>query len=270
MGATLDEHELAELRQQVEAGQWYHTFEFAPGITTPGWFDLRGIVGRVPIPDSLSGSRCLDIGTFDGFWAFEMERRGGEVMAVDVIDPFQWDWPAGSEESTLQALDARKRGGSGFEIAARVFNSNVERRELSVYDLDPAEVGEFDFIYLGSLLLHLRDPVKGLARVREVCSGTLLVCDAISPLYSLITEPMASLEAQGRPWWWRPNIRGLERIIEAAGFERVGATKRVWMTPGQGRPAPPVTLAGLRTRIGRRELFESRFGDPHAIVVARP
>lgn len=30
-------------------------------------------------------------------------------------------------------------------------------RDLSVHDLDPAGVGHFDFVYLGSLLLHLRE-----------------------------------------------------------------------------------------------------------------
>lgn len=262
-----DEH-LGDLREQVRAEQWYHTFELAPGITTPGWFDLRKLVPKIPFPSSLEGKRCLDVGTFDGFWAFEMERRGGDTVAIDVLDPLQWDWPAGSEQATVDALDARKRGGSGFEVAAKVFGSRVERRELSIYDLDPAEIGQFDLVYLGSLLLHLRDPVKALTRVREVCSGTLIVCDAISPLYSLISEPIASLEGNGRPWWWRPNIRGLERMIEAAGFERIGSTTRIWMTPGRGRPAPPIRIAGLRTRIGRRELFESRIGDPHAVVLA--
>jgi tRNA (mo5U34)-methyltransferase len=50
--------------------------ELAPGVLTPGWLDHRGAVARVPFPDSLEGKRCLDVGTFNGFWAFEMERRG--------------------------------------------------------------------------------------------------------------------------------------------------------------------------------------------------
>src|SRR5215212_12012394 len=71
---------------------WYHTIELAPGVITPGYVDMRPVAERL-LPDDLSGKRALDIGTFDGFWAFEMERRGAEVTAIDVDDVQQYDWP---------------------------------------------------------------------------------------------------------------------------------------------------------------------------------
>lgn len=261
-----------ELRAEVERHQWYHTFELAPGIETPGWFDLRGLVERIPFPASLKGKRCLDIGTFDGFWAFEMERRGAEVVAIDILDPHAWDWPRGVDPATVQALDRRKRGGGGFEFVAERLDSKVERRELSIHDLDPAAHGHFDLVYLGSLLLHLRDPVGALMAVREVCRETLIVCDAIDALASLpgMRRPLASLDGRGRPWWWRPNVAGLERMVEAAGFERVGATQKLLMTPGRGRPRAPLRPGVLASAAGRRELAESRRGDPHAVIEARP
>ncbi len=260
------------LREAVERQQWYHTFELAPGLVTPGWFDLRPVVRRIPFPPSLAGMRCLDVGTFDGFWAFEMERRGGDVLAIDVLDPTQWDWPAGSEQATLEAIDQRKRGGAGFELVARVIGSEVERRELSIYDLDPADVGTFDLVYVGSLLLHLRDPVLGLSRVRGVCAGTLILCDAVDPLRSLTSprQPLALLDGRGRPWWWRPNVAALERMVEAAGFRRVGKTRRLRMPPGRGMVKPAIRPATLRGRAAREQVFHSRLGDPHAIIVARP
>ena len=47
---------------------WYHTLELPGGELTPGWFDTRGAVDRVPWPAaSLRGLRCLDVGTWDGF-----------------------------------------------------------------------------------------------------------------------------------------------------------------------------------------------------------
>src|SRR5947209_8094705 len=157
--------EQRELRQQVDAIQWYHTLELAPDVVTPGWLDHRAIVGRVPLPATLSGKRCLDVGTFNGFWAFEMERRGAEVIAIDVLDPRQWDWPVGSAESTVGALSGRLAAGDGFQIAAHHLRSNVRRVELSVYDLSEEAVGRFDVVYVGSLLVHLRDPVRALERV---------------------------------------------------------------------------------------------------------
>src|SRR5882762_10640795 len=63
--------------------RWYHTVELTPDVTTPGWIDLRDIVDRVGFPARLDGVRALDVGTADGFWAFELERRGASVVAID-------------------------------------------------------------------------------------------------------------------------------------------------------------------------------------------
>src|SRR4051794_27943263 len=165
-----------ELAQRVAAREWYHVLELAPGVVTPGWYDLRGVVARVPLPASLAGARCLDIGTFDGVWAFEMERRGAaEVIGIDILDPRAWDWPVAASEQAISDLERRKEGGAGFEIARTALDSRVQRRERSIYDLDPEVDGEFDLVYLGSLLLHLRDPVRALERARSVCRGRLLV-----------------------------------------------------------------------------------------------
>src|SRR5687767_5141990 len=36
------------LRDRVENLQWYQMLELAPGLVTPGWFDLRRVVDRIP------------------------------------------------------------------------------------------------------------------------------------------------------------------------------------------------------------------------------
>ncbi len=264
---------MTDLRQRVASIEWYHTLELAPGVVTPGWFDHRSIVERIPIPGSLAGARCLDVGTFNGFWAFEMERRGAsEVVAIDVLDPRRWDWPRSSQEATIQALATRAAQGNGFSIARGALDSNVDRRDLSVYDLDESAVGRFDFIYLGSLLLHLRDPVRALERVRSVCDGTLVVVDAIDLPLTLRhpRQPVARLDGRGRPWWWYPNLAALARLVEAAGFELPRRPERLFMPPGAGWPRARWRVEGLRTREGRYHLTGAWLGDPHGIVMARP
>src|SRR5689334_16375741 len=73
------------LRQRVAEIDWYHTLELAPGVVTEGMFDLRPAIGRYHLPERLDGLRVLDVGTWDGFWAFEMERRGAaEVVGIDL------------------------------------------------------------------------------------------------------------------------------------------------------------------------------------------
>jgi len=225
------------------------------------------------MPASLAGKRVLDVGTFDGFWAFEMEQRGAaEVLAIDLLDPLAWDWPAGSSDEVVRIIGERKRAGEGFELAAEARGSSVRRQELSIYDLSPEIVGSFDFVYLGSLLLHLRDPVAGLASVRSVCKGQLLLLDAVDPLLTLMhpKRPIADLDGRRRPWWWKPNRAGLLRMLEAAGFESLGAPRWVFMPAGAGQPRPPIGAAVLFSHAGRQALRDSWLGDPHLAILARP
>ena len=261
------------LAQQIERIDWYHTLELAPGVTTPGWIDPRPILDRIPFPASLAGKRCLDVGTFNGFWAFEMERRGAEeVVAIDVLDPDAWDWPARAEPETVEAIARRHAGGAGFELAKERLGSSVERRDRSVYDLDPERDGLFDLVYVGSLLIHLRDPVRALERIRTVCRGTLIVVDGIDPLLTLLfrKRAVATLEGLGRPWWWYANSAGLARMIEGAGFDVVDGPRRLYMPPGPGWHVRKYSVRALTNRKGRYALVVAWKGDPHAIVVARP
>ncbi len=262
-----------DLAGRVAARQWYHTIELAPGIVTPGYFDTRPIVGRLPLPARLDGMRCLDIGTFDGFWAFELERRGAaEVVAADILDERRWDWPAVVDPVDYAAITERKGGGDGFAIAAEALGSQVRRLDLSVYDLDPAVHGMFDLVYIGSLLLHLRDPIGALERVRAVTRGHLVSVDAFSVALTVSGPWRATLrlEPGGRPYWLKPSLRGLREVIARAGFAIESGPSPFLMPPGRGHPRPELRPYAVRTRAARNVLFCSRFGDPHAAVLARP
>lgn len=261
------------LRERVSQLEWYHTLELAPGVVTPGWFDTREVVKKLPFPASLAGKRCLDIGTFDGFWAFELERReASQVVAIDVLDPNGWDWPAGDNADAIRAIGARKGRGEGFLVAKEALGSNVERLERSIYELNPQEDGMFDFIYLGSLLLHLRDPIGALMRVRSVCTDRLLVVDAIdlSLTLTLRNRPTANLEGLGRPWWWKPNLTALARMVEAAGFRLVQPATRCFMRAGSAQGPTKPALRTLRNRAGREALVREHLGDPHGVIIAQP
>lgn len=261
------------LRAEVAGRDWYHTIELAPGVVTPGWFDTRAIARKLPMPVSLAGKRCLDVGTFDGFWAFEMERRGArEVVAIDLLDHALADWPPNTKTETVAAISSHKREGRGFEIAREALGSSVVRHELSVYNVDPGTIGTFDFVYLGSLLLHLRDPVLALDRLREVCTGELLIVDNIDLLLTLVfpRRPAASLDMLGRPWWWTCNQAGLVRLLEAARLRVLAPPQRVFMPPGAGQPLPRLRPRLLLSRAGRQAAILRLRGDPHAAVRAVP
>jgi hypothetical protein len=81
-----------ELLRDALSRSWYHTIDLAPEASTNGAVDLRPIAPKV-LPEDLGGRRALDVGTFDGFWAFELERRGAEVRATDLDRFDQTEWP---------------------------------------------------------------------------------------------------------------------------------------------------------------------------------
>jgi len=147
-------------------------------VETPGWFDLRSVAVK-PFPADMSGMRCLDVGTFEGFWALHMHRRGArEVLGVDILDPRAWDWPVGSDEEVVRALEERKRGGLGFETVRAALDHPIERRELSVYDLDEERIGRFDLsadrprlVFLPPGAAHPRPSLRPRAALRALRTG---------------------------------------------------------------------------------------------------
>lgn len=270
--STPTEVEDPGLRERVAGREWYHTIELAPGLVTPGFFDHRPVAAAI-LPSELDGRRCLDVATFDGFWALAMSTRGAsEVVAIDVADPRQWDWPHGSDEEVMSEIAARKGSGAGFSIVMEALDREIERIECSVYDLDPTEIGEFDFVYVGSLLLHLRDPVRALEHIRTVCRGELLLVENIDPYTTRMhpKRPVATFDGLGRPWWWRLNLAALKRLVLSAGFDLIGKPHRVKFARGSGRPLPPIRLSSMRDLASRTELREALLGDTHVALRARP
>jgi tRNA (mo5U34)-methyltransferase len=256
---------------------WYHTIDVADGVTTPGWFDLRHALDRLPWPD-VKGKRCLDIGTFDGFFAFELERRGAaEVLAVDIEDHRLWDWPADARPGTVDIdRDVAFRGppkGAGFRLLAEAMDSSVEWRPMSIYDLDPAAVGRFDVVVCGSLLLHLRDPVRALEAVHSVCDGWLLSSEQIELSTTLLTRrrPLFRLDGSGKNCqWWLANGAGHERLLWSGGFA-VDARSRPYLARFNAHPPPARSLRGTLRQAPTYLLTGDRSaGVLHRALLARP
>src|SRR3954451_21873218 len=223
----------------VDQMRWYHTLELPGGVVTPGEFDHRSIVGRLPWPD-LCGKRCLDVGSRNGFYAFEMERRGAaEVVSLDVDDPADLNMPATAPPAAAIAAEVRA-GNEAFDAAHAALGSRVERVYRSLYELDEAWAGRFDFAVLGTLLMHLRDPVGALRAVRGV-TDALLVNEGVMPSLTLIRRvPTAQVVMRDEPFWWLANPAALRRWVEAAGFE-VERMSRPYVLPwGEGARVPPL------------------------------
>lgn len=263
----------SRLATDIDELRWYHSIRLPDGRVTPGLFDTLAECARVPLPESLAGKRCLDVGTADGFWAFEMEARGAEeVVAIDIDDPGAYDWP-GHVDAAQRAEFERDHPNHrrAFELVHGLRESRVRRLDMRVTDLPEADVGRFDFAFMGSLLLHLRDPVGALQSVGQVLDGSLLSVDAISPQLTLMhpTQPIARLEAPGWPLWWVMNLAAYRRLFPAAGFAIERAGRPFAVRPG-GADHPHQPRAGRRPWKLVQERVRHGLGIPHAWVLARP
>ena len=232
------------LRERVRAIDWYHTIELAPGLVTQGMFDHRPLVERFGLPGDLSGRRALDVGTFDGFWAFELERRGATVVAIDVDDTRDYDWPP-----RYRRREPETRGES-FRIARELRGSHAERVATTIYDATPEKLGgTFDLVFVGAVLIHVRDPMLALERLAELCRGQLVLAEE----YSRRLEPLPFVKAAEfrahapHMTWWRPTTRTWMTMVHAAGFEDVRRHTRL-----------RVPFRGTR-----------RGGVPHVVIHAR-
>ena len=155
---TGDDERLAiQTELQTMADRWHSPVDLGHGIVTKSERYQRRFRRRLrllDVPESLAGKRVLDIGTWDGYFAFELERRGAKVFAIDL-----WD-------------DLSQRQ---FLFARRVKRSQVDYKRMDVFDVSPEELGRFDLVLFVGVLYHLRYPLQTLEKLRAVCSGQLIL-----------------------------------------------------------------------------------------------
>ncbi len=220
----MQEADRAALSRRVAQLRWYHTLELALGVVTEGFFDLRPYVSRYGLPEQMDGMRVLDVGTWDGFWAFEMERRGAQVTALDLDDEAALDFPPRRPES----FSDRPRG-DGFRLARELLGSKVERVDCSIYDARPEDLGTFDLVFCGSVVMHLRDQLLALQRVAALCSGTVISAEEYDRLSGLIPFPAARYVADrdSSVVFWLPSAAHLAQAARHRGLRPRRASRAV-------------------------------------------
>ncbi len=235
--------EAMEIQSRIAGIDWYHTLNLPQGVVTPGRADHRRQVSHYGLPEDMAGMRALDVATFDGFWAFEMERRGAQVLAIDIGRWSQADIPSRWLEMMKPEQD--EVTGAGFRIAKDLLESKVERCEMSVYDLDPDKVGTFDLVFMSDLLLHLRDPQLALDRLYTVTrkDGYAIVAEPYSPdLEGFEEHVLIQLAAYSKRIWAIPSSSAIKTMLDLAGFAPVHELSRLRLEYDHPFPVRKVVL----------------------------
>ena len=196
-----------EDKAEMDAIWWWHEIEIEPGV----WTQAHGKTGirrhassLYGIPEDLSGKDALDIGGWDGGYAFECERRGAErVVMCDVYQNAKVG-----------------QGGRGFKFAKRMLRSKVVFFPLKVGEIDRF-VGTFDLVLFLGVLYHIDDMFGALCTIRSVLKdgGQCIVETAFDT--DMSKEPIArwGLGTAGDNYnRWYPNRACLVRMAKDAGF----------------------------------------------------
>ncbi len=207
---------------------WHQRFEMAPGVFAPGANDVDWLLHTAGVPNDLAGASVLDVGTTNGGAAFALERRGASrVLATDIVDPMHF----------------------GFAAIRTALGSNVEFRQLSVYELSRVLHEKFDYVIFWGVLYHLRHPLLALDNVHSVTRGTAYVETAVcdSELMALSHEHVARFYrrdelAGDSSNWFAPTVSTLSDWCQSSGLEPA----RVTAWPPEAPQRAMVTASSAR------------------------
>lgn len=257
-----------------EREPWYHTFDLPGGGRTKGFFDLREVATKVPLPSSLAGKRCLDAAACEGFWSFELARRGAEqVVSVDLPDTAEQDWQGNVSQQERQ-IGTGMANEHFHEMRDLLALITVERVDLNLYDVSPEAIGTFDYVFVGNVLVHLADPARALRALASVMrpGAELLTLEPNSLALSALSPrlPLGQLwDWDDQPRWWTMNRTAHRRLVHAAGFEVLEQGRPLFQPFGDAIPRRPERLP-RRFRDALFWLAVRRAGSFSGWIRARP
>ena len=228
----------APTREELIAGvarlePWFQLIDLGGGVVTK----TRSAAGEAvdhPLGEwevikrhlhaDLSGQSVLDVGCNAGFFSVEAKRRGARRVL---------------------GVDSQRHHVRQASFVARALDLDLEFRRLSVYDLDPRDVGRFDVVLALGLIYHLKHLVRALENLARVTRGTLVVESAIYPeqetrgLLGRLARRREPESARGLPVhllayvenapgskeavynWFLPSVGAARALLLGVGFESV-------------------------------------------------
>ena len=227
---------------------WYHSFDLPDGTRIEGFNSLDSLKwrwSRFPLPAALDGKRVLDTGAWDGWFSFEAERRGAQVVAMDCVEI------------------------PHFLEIHRKLDSKVDYRILDFYELPSAQLGVFDYVLFLGILYHLKHPLLALEIICALTTDTAIVESFVidgdtwrEHVNDVPTMEFYETDELGNQLdnWIGPSVACLLAMCRAAGFARVelmyaGGTQggavcyRKWepVTNPTAEPPDLVSVANTRT-----------------------
>jgi len=209
----------------------------------PLWDRFTVELESLRLPD-MKGKSVLDVGTRDGLYAFDAERRGASrVLALDQhtwsIDPPALDayldrCRAGEERlRSLASVPQVWRPGElpgerDFEAARDSAGSGAEALAGDLMELGPAELGTFDVVLYLDVLERAKSPLAALrgvaavtGEVAVVSTRAVAVAGVDGAVCRFVGSHVLNPHSPEKLHWWEPNEAAIEAMCRAAGFSRI-------------------------------------------------
>lgn len=205
---------------------FYHTMDLPAVGEIKGQWDLRENIEKYLGNMDFKGKTCLDVGAASGFLSLEMEKRGGMVTSFDADDacryamlPFRDSiYTTNHNLWSQQANEWLKRLHNSYWFAHRLMHSSAKVFYGDVYNI-PSELGPFDVVMIGQIMIHLRDPIWALTSLSKLCKETLIIAEGMLDTDDTIAKFDARAEV-GPEWLWWKYSKGLwKEILAMLGFE---------------------------------------------------
>jgi SAM-dependent methyltransferase len=226
-----------------ELGPWFHQLDLGNGVLTrnikrspgpqpvdhpiPRWHKIRDT-----LPEDMHGMTVLDVGCSDGFFSFEMARRGAEVLAVDAqrsaIRRLRWaQQQLGVEgvESMYGDIYAFDKGITLYDrsrhwLMRRLWMvwSLLTRGHLTGLDYTPRR---FDMVFMFALLYHMKEPLLALERLVPLADILLVESAAVDDEANsaLVFQPPKPGVTDNPKWF--PTTRCIKDMLLWAGYDEV-------------------------------------------------
>ena len=185
---------------------WFHSFRFSSGLTTPGRDPSSKKLHHLCLPSKLSGLTVLDVGAYEGYFSFHMEQLGAEKVVA--ADEFVWSWlgtPAKPHfDGVRQALSSEV-----IDIT-----TSVENLSLNIHET-------FDIVLFLGVLYHAPNMIEYLKQIRSMTRGVCILetyldmLDVEAPAAEFFPAGAISNDSSN---WWGPNVAAVAGMCERAGF----------------------------------------------------
>ena len=241
-----DDASTARLVEELESLDFlYHTFHFDGGLSARGDYDISIDIDSYPFPENIDGMKILDVGIGSGWLSIYLKMKGADVTSFDArglcdMDIFGQHVYGDLETEKCQPNRIGKDGtpiwnnrtSDSFFIVSKALGLDIPFKSGKIYDLPEIFSGEkFDLVFVGNLLIHLRDPIGALCACRQVCRNRLIATNKINS-NNMSETPIMMMPFTGfsKRAWWVPNLSCYEKWFLAANFSKVDVSKQLMMT----------------------------------------